>query len=259
MDRYEQVDVSETGRSTKNQDLYKNIYQEGEYSNIEGIASISKNNEIDLGKLKEMLKKREVEPVEKKYRTTKIPIIEEEEADAIYADKNYDIRKILDKAKTESTNDTRYHSLKEVDFDFLKSLNLKDLRSLKEDPDTTDELKELINTITSTSILNQLGDKELSLDMLSELKPTGSTLLDTKKTLKNLIAGELQNTKSHKESAMDQTFFTTNHNFKAEDFESLEDMKTSIKKNNKMIRILVYFLIVIVVIVVFYFIVKLWK
>lgn len=258
MERYKNVDVVEGGRTKKNQNLYKNIYHEGEYSNIEGVASLSKGNEIDLNKLKEMLQKRE-EPAEKKYRTARISSVSEEPKEESVED-SYDIKEMINKAKTEAPINNQHRSLKAVDFDFLKSLQLKDLRSLKEDPDATDELKELINTITSTSVLNQLGDKELSLDMLSELKPTGNTtILDESRsqTLKDILAEELQKTRNNKE--LDQTFFTTSHNFKAEDFESLEDMKTSIKKNNKLLKILMYCIGFLAVMAVVYFIVKLWK
>ena len=42
MDRYNKE--VENSRSSKNKDLYKNIYEFGEYSNIEGIATIDKSN-----------------------------------------------------------------------------------------------------------------------------------------------------------------------------------------------------------------------
>ncbi|MDD3341795.1 MAG: hypothetical protein PHN72_06395 [Bacilli bacterium] len=258
MERYQNEDIVEGRRTKKNQNLYRNIDQEGEYSNIEGVASLSKGNEINLDKLKEMLQKRE-EINERKYRTATIPVIKRETL-AEASEDSYDIKEMIDKAKIENPTQNKHRSLKSVDYDFLKSLQLRDLRSLKEDPDASDELKDLINTITSTSVLNQLGDKELSLDMLSELKPTGNTKAlgnSESLALKNLLAED--SSKKQMTRELDQTFFTTSHNFKAEDFESLEDVKTSIKKTNTLLKIFMYVLGFLVVLVLVYFIIKLWK
>lgn len=54
---YKSQDVS--SRSQRNKELYKDIYEYGQYSNIEGITSIGKANEIDITKVKEMLNGRE--------------------------------------------------------------------------------------------------------------------------------------------------------------------------------------------------------
>lgn len=253
MDRYYREELVENRRTKKNEKLYKNIYNNDEYSNIEGIASISKKGEIDLEKLKEMLQKREDREKERKYRTAKITPITLEEVQE--EEKNYDIRDVLVKAKSEQKEDNRHRSLDHVDHDFLKSLQEKNIRA-NEDPDKTDDLTGLLSTITNKRAFEKMKDEELSLDMLSELKPTGNTVADNE-AIRKLIEEELE--KSHtKEKQMDQTFFTTSHNFKAEDFESFEDIKTDIKKNNRMVTIMIYFLIAIAVIIVAYFIVKLW-
>ena len=55
-------------RSEKNQKLYDEIYNEEDYSNIEGIATIDKNNEIDLAKLKNTIKNRENYSRQKKFK-----------------------------------------------------------------------------------------------------------------------------------------------------------------------------------------------
>ena len=53
MDRYHFEEMTSSKRTKRNEDLYKSIYETGEYSNIEGIASISKKGEINLEKLKD--------------------------------------------------------------------------------------------------------------------------------------------------------------------------------------------------------------
>jgi hypothetical protein len=253
MDRYKQRNTTYTGRTEKNKELYESLYEDSEYSNIEGIASISKSNEIDLDKLKKMLNDKD-EKEERKYRTARVPVITKEEAEEIY-DKPYDIKSLINKAKNEGNENNEYRSLKKVDLDFLKKLNLKDLRDLKEDPEATEELKDLIDTITSTSVLNKIDDKELSLDMLSELKPTGNTIMDTGGNLKEEIEAKA---KEDRIKEIDQTFFTTSHNFKKEDFETPED-KNDTEKENKLKKSLVYVLIGCVIFLVGFVVIKLWR
>lgn len=259
MDRYraENLDSEEekVSRITKNEELYKNIYADRQYSNIEGIASISKSNEIDIDKLKEMLRRKE-EREERKYRTAKIEPVQKLE-DEIEKQRDYDINEAIDKAKKENHEDNRYRSLKSVDLEFLKSLDLQDLRDLKENEEVKEELTELIHTITNTKALNKLGDKELSLEMLSELKPTGNTVMDTRGDLKEAIEREK---KDKEEKKIEETaFFTTNNLFKKEDFESLGEIHDSIKENNKTIKILMFVLGAFALILATYLIVNLWK
>lgn len=258
MDRYrtENLDSEEeVSRITKNEELYKNIYADRQYSNIEGIASISKSNEIDIDKLKEMLRRKE-EREERKYRTAEVVPVQKLE-DEFEKQRAYDINEAIDKAKKENHEDNRYRSLKSVDLEFLKSLNLNDLREIKDNDEIKEELAELIHTITSTKALNKLGDKELSLEMLSELKPTGNTVMDTRGDLKEAIKREKINQEEKKTE--ETAFFTTNNLFKKEDFESLGEIHDSIKENNKTIRILMFILGAFAFILAIYLIVKLWK
>ena len=62
MDKYygrQSNSTNAKSRSKRNKDLYSEIYTYGKYSNIEGIASIDNANEVDITKVKEMLKNRE--------------------------------------------------------------------------------------------------------------------------------------------------------------------------------------------------------
>lgn len=59
MERYYHADSEIKQRTRRNQELYKKIYEGGEYTNIEGIASIGSTNEIDISKIKQMLQNRE--------------------------------------------------------------------------------------------------------------------------------------------------------------------------------------------------------
>ena len=122
MERYYRSNPEMNRRTSRNEDLYKQIYESAEYSNIEGVTSIGSTNEIDITKLKEMLKNRENYQKEKEYRNImkiekpiEIPVIEEEE------ERTYDIRDILNKAKNERTeDDNKDRSLKNTQYNILK-------------------------------------------------------------------------------------------------------------------------------------------
>ena len=56
MDKY--YDVNDTkDRTTKNQHLYHTIYDEVEYSDVEGISTIEKNEKIDMDMIINLINK----------------------------------------------------------------------------------------------------------------------------------------------------------------------------------------------------------
>lgn len=246
MERYYNSDTEESKRTAKNEELYRKIYDEEEYSNIEGIATLTRNNEVDITKIKDMIQNRENYRNQKRYHEFMDddeiilePKIEE------YEEKNYDINDILNKAKNEYNKQT-YHSLKDNELPDLNRIRkLEEVEDLEED----EKLKGLINTITNTSMLNKLGDKELSLDVLDDLKSNGTTIMDVPSPKSKTINSE-----------MDTTFYTAGMKFKDKDFEELKDMNTNIKKNNKLIKILITIIALIVVatlgILVYKFVIK---
>ena len=172
MERYYKQGNTRLKRSERNQELYRDIYDSASYSNIEGIATIEKSNEIDITKVKKMLKNREeykrqkeVSRLIKKEPEVKVKPVQTLSLDN---DKNYDIRDILDKAKVNKKSDDKYHSIDNTSYDILKKL--KEKKELFKDEPDEDELRELIDTITGNTAINQLNDKELSLDLLDDLK-----------------------------------------------------------------------------------------
>lgn len=261
MERYYEVDTETSRRTRKNADLYQKIYENDEYSNIEGIATTLKPNEIDISKIKELLKTRDDSKKERVTRTISKPLTDSNMVDNSFEqddDKSYDIRDILTKAKSERKEPAKktYHKIDVPAYDTLKS-------SKKELPeDEEEELKELIHTITNTSMLNKLGDQELSLGLLDELKSDTmvgdssairKALEEEKKVLKddNFLDDENDDKKN-----MDQSFFTSNLNFKDEDFEELQEMSKNIKKNDKVMNILIFILLVIFTTCVIFWILK---
>lgn len=263
MERYYEVDTDVNRRTRKNERLYQKIYDKEEYSNIEGIATTLKPNEIDISKIKELLKNRDVSQKEKDIRDlvpkprTKAPK-QEVKKDNFENERNYDIRDILNKAKTErkeNKNDD-YHKLQNTSYDVLKKLNIKkdDLNETEEE-----ELKELIDTITSTSMLNKMEDQELSLGLLDDLK--SDTMVGDSKAIKAVLEEEKEMQKDDnfiedEKQGMDSTFFTSSLNFKDEDFDELQEMSRNLKKNNRLMKILVFILLVVITASLIFFLLK---
>lgn len=256
MERYYEVDSDTSRRTRKNADLYQKIYETNEYSNIEGIATTLKPNEIDISKIKEMLKNREENKKETRIETqnqtnhqsNKVFSFEKEK------DQNYDIRDILNKAKSERTEEDTYHKLKNMSFETLKNTSTKSEKKEEEE-----ELKELINTITSTSMLNKLGDQELSLGLLDELK--SDTMVGDASAIKAVLEEEKNELKDDNyleddKQNMDKSFFTSSLNFRDEDFDELQEMSQDLKKSRFILHVLAFILLVIVTASFIFFLLK---
>lgn len=236
MDRYYETKPTVRKRSERNQDLYRDMYETTDYSNIEGVATIDKGSEIDINKVKEMLKNREnyikqhekgiaIKPIE----TPKFEVEEE---------KNYDIREVLNAAKNNRNSIDEHKSMNNTSYDIFKDLRDKRRREMEKDTDG-DSLKELINTISSTSMLNSMTDKELSLDLLDDLKSTENTSVADKDSIKKLLAEVKRNDEvKNEKQELDKSFYTSSLGFKEEDFEELNDIKNNLKTNNILIKIL---------------------
>ena len=237
MEKYYNNDNSRQSRTTRNTELYRDLYEMKEYTNVEGIATIEKKGEIDLNKIKELLKARE-EIKEDKKPVIRRQITKLEEEPETFEEKNYDITEVLNKAKDEYNDDNKSRSLKNTQYNILKNINVKDTKD-------DDSLKDLINTITSTSVLNKLGDRDLSLNLLEELKSSDNTMIGAKGSNEFL---KLESTKEKvNDEEIDKSFYTSSLNFGENDFEQLNDIKSSLKKNNVLITILVFFFLVVVI------------
>lgn len=246
MDRYYENNYAEKKRSRMNQDLYRSIYKSDEYSNIEGIATMDKTNEIDISKIRGMLKSREEYNSQKAYRDLfkkaeevlpQNDNINEEEY------KNYDIRDILEKVKQEKQADEKYRSIDNTNYNLLKELKIQDRK--REIEENEEELKELINTITNTSVLNKMGDQELSLGLLGDLKSTDNTISDSKsikKILEEAKSKELEETNTN-------SFYTKGLNFSKKDLESYEVSMID-KRRKRNIKIVVACIILMVAIAI---------
>ncbi len=245
MEKYHSSNSQSRTRSVRNEDLYKNIYENVEYSNIEGIATMDKTNEISIDQIRELLKERETIKERKNPVKTEVPKVHSNPS----SQRSYDIRDILVKAKGDHVEDNRNRSLKNTDFNFLKNI------SVDEDNSRIDKLEK---TLANTAVLKGYDDGELSLDMLSDLKSTGNTIVN--KTNTRVLLKEVQEAKDKyqvkDDDGLDKSFYTSSLGFKDDDFEQLKDIQDSIDSNNKMIKVLFFLIFIIVIGVVGFIIYK---
>ena len=261
MERYYETRDDGPSRARKNQDLYEQIYDEKsfevsdykakDYSNVSGVAEAPDSNTIDIQKIREMMKSREEKNKDKQNYKEIQPEYEE---DIIEEPKNYDINDVLNKAKDERPieSDSDYHSLKNVELNILKNLNIEEKKEDENDKevlsDDKEELPELINTITNTSMLNKLGDKELSLDLLEDLKSNGTTMIGSSDTIKNVLDESKKKEVKEETTEIDKSFFTKSLDLK----DSLKylDGEEEGDEESKSIKVIVAIVVVVALIIV---------
>lgn len=174
-DRYnssQESNESVSSRVKKNKLLYEEVNSKIGY---EEITAIDTNDEInlsslDMGNLKRSEYQRVkdykdfIDPEEKK---------EEEKPQEEEKKKNYDINKVLAEAKKNRQADEleEKRSIKDEEYDVLNNLNKKYLHQKGFTDDDNEELKELIDTITSKTMIDDVKDEEEK-ELLSELLAT---------------------------------------------------------------------------------------
>lgn len=232
MDKY--YKNSSNKRTNRNQELYDKIYEDGEYSNIEGIAAMDNSHEIDISKIKKMLKNHE-NSNNREFGSYDESKLEFPKYETIPDDANrvYDIRDILSNAKS-NKEEERYHNLDKTSVDLLKELRQKN--EAKEE-----HLEEMVDTITNTSKLNKLSDHDLGLEMFEDLK-SNDTVLPEKESIKSIL--EEAKKQEMTNTGLDNSFFTSSMSFKDQDFEEISELNKNVKKNNVLIKVLFFIILV---------------
>lgn len=238
MDKY--YDSNDTkARTSKNQQLYRTIYDEVEYSNVEGISIIEKNEKIDIDMIRELINKNNNTSKIKQVPVERPKIEVEETFDD---NKSYDIRDILSKAKDNRTVDskrvfdTQYNVLKENNLDSGPKVS----QNFQED-----DLKGMIEAINSNS-------KGYTVNLLDDLK----SIYDA--TMHEKIENKMEEEKTvEKTTEIDRSFYTTTMGFKEEDFEDLKEIQEDVE-NSTLTKILIFVLCLVVIVgiifLVFHFI-----
>lgn len=208
-------------RTNKNQELYRTIYDEVEYSNVEGISVIEKNEKIDINKIYELINGKKEEKPRRYPMKTEVEKIDIEE------NKNYDIVDVLNKAKTERPEKSRDFS--NTQYNILKNINLNEDVKI---PDTIDaDLKNMIDAISNNS-------KEYTSDLLDDLKTLHNN------NLKDVIKEQDDDYLNKNIIDYDKSFYTSSLGFSDDDFEDLKDIKDEIKKNSIIVKILLFIFLV---------------
>ena len=264
MDRYYKSSNSSMERSRKNKDLYKKVHNESR-SGIDSISSISRANEIDISKIKDIVSDRESFKKERKLKESignsglNIDIPSKKSSDDNYdimdikpekisvgeekeVVKNYDLSDVLNKAMDEyNEDDSKNRNLKNLEYTDLNSLNLHK----KEYKNSELELKDMIKSIHNTSNLNKIGDDALLLDSLKSDTMVGDS------SIKKVLEQDKEEEQKDSTKELDKSFFTNTFDFADEDFDELLARKKSKKK--KIIIAIIICLLVAGVICALYF------
>lgn len=280
--------LEQLSRSNRNSKLYKEVY--GRYRDLDNLPMTDNTDEIDMDKLKEMLnaenRKRYVSSNEHN-----LDVLEPRKRN-IDESKVYDINKLLEKAKYENSkikepenkiiNNSRniLSTLEETELsvkdiknacqkydDFDSSNDYMDNKN-SDNLSMTREMKYHTRNISVDPMINQVvPDNDLSLDLLSDLKPTGNTIV-TKPIVENSDNKDIKTNSDKffptsgdtsdidvikKENKIDNDFFTSSYQFSKNDFADDDDFYGE-KSHNFLKVILLIIAIIVFAGVIFYFV-----
>ncbi len=241
-------------RVAKNSDLYKEINDSAlDNFSVRSNATVIGNQEkeIDVEQIKKILDKRYNSAPKRK----SIRIEPQEEVSRISVDdtKEYDLTKVLEKAKDEKVEtyeEIRAKKLRNTQYDILNNLNLdvkEDTEEKKIDPE--ENLMNLINTITINEAKKKESVKEDidPLDILTDLKGEDNTQVYDSITSVTTITEVKEKENKDKEEVIDNSFYTDNL-FKKKDFE--DDSNDFVDEEKLGIGIKILIALVIIVFVV---------
>lgn len=223
MDRYYDSDDNRA-RTAKNQQLYRTIYEQAEYSNVEGISIIEKNEKIDIDMIKDLINKNNNNS---RIKQTPVELPKDDNEEDFESDKSYDIRDVLSKAKDSRVVDDK--RISDTQYNILKGININDEVNA---PDNIQEedLKGMIEAISANS-------KSYTTNLLDDLK----SIYDA--TMHEQIQNKVEEEKT---TEIDKSFYTTTMGFKEEDFEDLKEIKDDVEQNSILTKILIFVLFLVV-------------
>lgn len=273
-------------RSSRNKKLYKEVY--GRYNDLDNLPLEDNTDEIDMAKLKELVL------AEKKQKDSSIKenlnIIEQRKRN-IDEQKVYDINKILEKAKYENdklkettqsmprvnkqilntlqSTELSLEELKKASKSYQNKENIVDLNheeeqpsqpsvnSLEKDLSMTRELK--YQNLTQEESKKESEDN-LSLDLFSDLKPTGNTIVtkpiheeevNQNQKGKDLVTTEEDNSDidiiKPSIAPTNDDFFTSSYEFSKKDFMQVDDDFSDLNQKGGILKIILLFLMIFIV------------
>jgi len=251
MDKYHTSNQEFVGRTKKNEQLYKkrdyNVYSSNE-------TIIDTSNEVDITKIKDIIKSREDYQRAKAYRTMlndkKFDYDDVPYEDDNYEEKDYDINSLLQKVKEEkgikNDNEEKVRKLKNTQYDILSKLNVKSKEISKSEEFQKEELQDLINTITKKD------EKEEDFDLFENLKSENTIVTKSAKELENSLTPELIKAKSIEQTKeKEDSFYSDSFTFSRKDFEEIQDIDKNQESNKLITGIIIMLIIVILVVFIF--------
>lgn len=223
MEKYYKQDLSEFQRVKKNNDLYKTIY--GKDDDFNDLPVSDNYVELDISDIKKGITSREQYKKAKELgniTNTRVKRVEEDSQE-VKQEKVYDINKMLEKARMNNKYIKEDNDL--VSDKYLKSLEEftkeEKIELIKEKQEMKEEYnKELEEKMKETA--------SLSLDILSDLKPSDDTVITTP------IKEELKNEVEEKE---EDAFYSGTYSFSKEDFEEKNSDFSDIEGSNITLKI----------------------
>ena len=220
MERYDEVDINDYQRSKKNATLYKEIY--GNYSDLEDLPIPENTNEIEIDSLNSIVGSR----VSKRKEEVKNQDYELEDLEDNHEDneKVYDINELLEKAKVENAKVKKEETVNKNIPNYLANLesdkSTKDIIS-KYDGNDDDDMPIVKEVVIEEEVNDKKGDSTLSLDILSDLKPSGNTLVS-----------EPMITEEDIKEDQDKEFFSSELKFDKKDFAKGDDDEEFFEEEN---------------------------
>lgn len=227
MDKYDSEIPELKSRTSRNKSLYTDSDVEYDKFDVNSNVSVLKNNarEIDVNQIRDMLDKKYRDNLPQR-KSIDIPNFEEtNETDSLEDTKEYDLKVMLNQAKNDKiiNYDKERLTKNQNSEELINKINEK-YNKKNED---TDDLKELIDTITALEIKNKQKDAEF-LDLAEDPDDTINTNAS--------ILGEKTQT---------EQFYTGQLAVQEDDFEDFKDMQDDIKSNSIFVKILTFIFILI--------------
>lgn len=273
MERYNDNSCSNNSRLSKNKELYENLYTSSSYAEF---TDINSSNVIDLssdvshkiGKREEYQKRRDMSTFDEDddYQIPKVTSYQTMPT-STPSFKNYDINSILDHAKksrVEVDDLEKKRKLRTTEYNILADLTEEKLKEHKEKKRQVlserekDELEELVNTITSNTMR-----QEIDAELFKDLMPTDKDETVVSSNLKQqieLASTDTITTDSMEESdtaKLDPSFFTKSMDLSGEDLVSDEELDDSFKDDNnksRLLKIIVAILVIVIIIAIVFII-----
>ncbi|MDD6878895.1 MAG: hypothetical protein PUD59_01515 [bacterium] len=250
--RHDVVDNNvKKSRISKNEYLYDDINNK---IGFEEIVSLDSNSKINLSNLSNINNREDYHKV-KDYKDIinfekEKEIVEKKEE----VKKVYDINSILEDAKK---NRAKYDELerkrKLKENDYVSLANLNDKEKYKTKDIDEDELKNLIDTITSHNLLNEIKQAE-GKPSQNEEKEIFSDLLAAEDEENNMEGIAKEFTKNDDKDKVDNSFYTKSLDLSKQDFEFSDEIEEERKTTIKIVSVIA--IIIVIILIVIFFILK---